>query len=137
MPNPVALVPGSGGARADRGAVVARSRYLRFFPDRLLYLLDRLTEREFAAYCRLAMEYLHFDGELAANDRQLAEVAKLTPKAWQTLRYKLLTLGLCRIEQGRWIDADQASNLAVQRAARARSLVANRARWDRSGKPSP
>ena len=107
----------------------ARTRYVRFFAERGLYLLDRLTEREFVAFYRLSMEFVQLDGALPAADRQLAAVTKLSTKAWGELRDKLLVLGLGRIEHGHWIDDDQLANLQMQRRASERAKSAAAKSW--------
>ena len=99
----------------------ARTRYVRFFAERGLYLLDRLTEREFVAFYRLSSEFVQLDGALHAADKQLAAITKMSAKAWNELRDKLLVLGLGRIEHGHWIDDDQLRNLEIQRRATERA----------------
>lgn len=120
---------------AQAATKAARTRYVRFFAERGLYLLDRLTEREFVAFYRLSMEFVQLDGALPANDKQLAAVVKLSAKAWGELRDKLLMLGLGRIEHGHWVDDDQLANLEMQRRASERARHAISQRWARKGVP--
>lgn len=110
-------------------AKAARTRHVRFFPERLLYLIDRLTPVQIVAFLRLSSEFVQLDGALPANDKHLAAVVKLTPKAWGELRDKLLILGLGRIELGHWIDDDQLRNLEMQRRASEQRTAAVHARW--------
>jgi hypothetical protein len=107
----------------------ARTRHVRFFPERLLYLIDRLTPPQIVAFLRLSSEFVQLDGALPANDKHLATVAKMTPKAWGELRDKLLVLGLGRIEFGHWIDDDQMRNLEMQRRASERAKTAAARSW--------
>lgn len=107
----------------------ARTRYVRLFPEKLLYLIDRLTPVQIVAFLRLSSEFVQLDGALPANDKHLATVAKMTPKAWGELRDKLLLLGLGRIELGHWIDDDQLRNLEMQRRASEQRTQAVQARW--------
>ena len=131
----VPLMP-SAAPLLRAAAKPARSRYVRLFPERLLYLIDRLTEREFVAFCRLASEFVQLDGALAADDKRLAATVKLSPKAWAELRDKLIVLGLGRIEHGHWIDDDQLANLRIQRDASDRARNAINKRWSaRNGVP--
>lgn len=108
----VATAPGKAGLQ----------RYTRHFPGRAFILLDRLTEREFAALFRLQMEFVIMDGHVPADDKHLSGIAKLPRKAWLELKDKLIHLGVCRIENGMWCDDDQAVNLDFQRAASARGV---------------
>jgi hypothetical protein len=107
----------------------ARTRYVRLFPERLLYLIDRLTERELVAFLRLSSEFVQLDGALPADDKRLAVTVKLKAKAWDELRDKLIVLGLGRIEHGHWIDDDQLRNLEVQRRSSEQRTLAVQARW--------
>lgn len=103
-----------------------RTRYVRLFPERTLYMLDRLSDREFIAAYRLMMEFVITDANLPADDAHLACITKLSAKAWAMLRDKLLQLGLGRIEHGFWIDDDQLANLDMQRAASMRGAAGGR-----------
>ena len=107
----------------------ARTRYVRLFPEKLLYLIDRLTPVQIVAFLRLSSEFVQLDGALPANDKHLATVAKMTPKAWGELRDKLLVLGLGRIELGHWIDDDQLRNLEIQRRVSEQRTHAVQTRW--------
>jgi hypothetical protein len=107
----------------------ARTRYVRIFPERLLYVVDRLTPVQCVAFLRLSSEFVQLDGALPADDRRLAAVAKLSAKAWGELRDLLLTLGLGRIEHGHWIDDDQLRNLEIQRRASEQRTLAVQSRW--------
>ena len=113
----------------------ARTRHVRFFPERLLYLIDRLSPVQIGAFLRLSSEFVQLDGALPANDKHLAAVVKLTPKAWGELRDKLLMLGLGRIELGHWIDDDQLRNLEMQRRASEQRTAAVQARWRKAKAP--
>ena len=108
-----------------------RTRFVRLFPERLDFLLARLSARELAAYLRILNEYAVRDGDMPAADRAMREITKLSNGAWAALRDRLITLGICRIENGRWIDEDQDANLRRQRefseAQRQRAL----GRWAR------
>ena len=107
----------------------ARTRYVRLFPEKLLYLIDRLSPVQIVAFLRLSSEFVQLDGALPANDKHLATVAKVTPKAWGELRDKLLVLGLGRIELGHWIDDDQLRNLEIQRRVTEQRTRAVQTRW--------
>ena len=107
----------------------ARTRYVRLFPEKLLYLIDRLPPVQIVAFLRLSSEFVQLDGALPANDKHLATVAKMTPKAWAELRDKLLVLGLGRIELGHWIDDDQLRNLEIQRRVSEQRTHAVQTRW--------
>lgn len=124
----------SGGAglrvvEAMPPSKTGRTRYVRLFPERMLFLLDQLTDRELVCVLRLSMAYVIADGDLPADDRRLAGFTKLSPKAWAELRDKLLLLGLGRIEAGQWIDDDQLSNLKIQRSVSERGKRGAAARW--------
>jgi hypothetical protein len=110
----------------------ARTRYVRLFPEKLLYLIDRLTPVQIVAFMRLSSEFVQVDGALPANDKHLATVAKMTPKAWGELRDKLLVLGLGRIELGHWIDDDQLRNLEIQRRVSEQRTRAVQTRWSKA-----
>lgn len=107
----------------------ARTRYVRLFPEKLLYLIDRLTPVQIVAFLRLSSEFVQLDGVLPAADKHLATVAKMTPTAWGELRDKLLVLGLGRIELGHWIDDDQLRNLEIQRRVSEQRTLAVQTRW--------
>lgn len=109
-----------------------RTRYMRFFPERLFYMLDQLTEREMVAALRLSLAYVIADGDLADDDKRMASITKLSAKAWPELRDKLLLLGLGRVEAGQWIDDDQLANLRIQRNVSARGKRGAQARWGAS-----
>lgn len=106
-----------------------RTRYLRLFPERLVFMLDQLTPAEFYATLRLQLAYVVADGDLQADDRRLAAVTKLSAKGWAALRDKLLLLGLGRIEAGQWIDDDQLRNLQVQRRVSEKARAGAAKRW--------
>lgn len=115
-------------AEAPR-AKTGRTRYLRHFPERLTYMLDQLTPSEFYATCRLQLAYVIADGDLPDDERRLAALAKVAPKAWLALREKLLLLGLGRVEAGQWIDDDQLANLQVQRRVSEKGRLGATRRW--------
>lgn len=110
-----------------------RTRFVRYFPERVLFMLDQLTAKEFVAMARLAMAYVIADGDLPADDRRLASITKLSAKAWTELRDKALLLGLGRIERGQWIDDDQLGNLLVQRRTSERGKRGAAGRWGDRG----
>ena len=105
------------------GGKSGRTRFLRLFPERSLFMLDRLNEREFVATYRLMMEFVITDGQVPADDKHLASVTKLSTKSWAAVRDKLLQLGLGRIEHGFWVDDDQLASLEIQRAASRRGAA--------------
>lgn len=106
-----------------------RTRYVRHFPERALFMLDQLTPGEFCAAYRLALAYVIADGGLRADDRHLASITKLPAKAWLQLRDKLLLLGLGRVDSGMWVDDDQLANLLVQRRVSERGRRGAAGRW--------
>lgn len=106
-----------------------RTRYLRLFPERLVFMFDQLTPAEFYATLRLQLAYVVADGDLQADDRRLAAVTKQSAKGWAALRDKLLLLGLGRIEAGQWIDDDQLRNLQVQRRVSEKARAGAAKRW--------
>jgi len=106
-----------------------RTRYVRIFPERMLFLLDQLSDRELVCVLRLAMAYVISDGDMQADDKRLASVTKLSLKAWADLRDKLLLLGLGRVQAGMWIDDDQLANLMIQRSVSERGKRGAAARW--------
>jgi hypothetical protein len=109
-------------------AKTGHSRYIRLFPERVLFAAELLTDHELVAWLRLALAYVVRDGELPADDAHLAAVTK-TGKKWPALREKLLMLGLGRIESGQWIDDHQQSSLELQRSQSFRGSKGAAARW--------
>jgi len=109
-----------------------RTRYLRLFPERLLFLFDQLSDRELVCVLRLSMAYVIADGDLPADDKRLATITKLPARAWAELRDKLLLLGLGRVQAGQWIDDDQLENLRIQRSVSERGKRGAAARWKAS-----
>lgn len=109
-----------------------RTRYVRLFPERMLFLLDQLSARELVCVLRLSMAYVIADGDLRADDKRLASITKLSLKSWAELRDKLLLLGLGRVEAGQWIDDDQLGSLQIQRRVSERGKRGAAARWKAS-----
>lgn len=107
----------------------ARHRYVRLFPERLLLLLHCLSATELRAYIYLLHEYVLKDGQLAADDKELARVARLKPEGWQVLRAKLIDVGIGKVVGKLWVDEDQAKNLEIQRAASERQRKRAEQRW--------
>jgi hypothetical protein len=127
--NVVSLQP----ARAHSKPKTGRTRYVRFFAERLCFVLDGLEADEVVGWLRLTKAYVGSDGLLVADDKHLAVVTKIG-KRWPALRDKLLALGLGRVDGGRWIDDDQDRNLEIQRRLSGRGSKAAIARWgDRHG----
>jgi hypothetical protein len=106
----------------------ARQSFVRFFPERLLFVDAHLDDREQTAWLRLARVFTSADGVLPCDDKALALVTK-TGKRWPDFRDKLIALGLGRIENGHWIDDDQLRNLECQRKARERGTAGAVALW--------
>jgi len=103
-----------------------RNRYIRLFPERLLYVLEMLTDQEVKSWLRVTIAYAVADGELRTE--HLASISK-AGKRWPDLRDKLLALGLGRIEGDRWIDDDQERSLAIQRSSSERGRRGAAGRW--------
>lgn len=106
-----------------------RTRYLRIFPERATFLLDRLDDKQVGAWLRLALEFVIRDGQVADDDKALARITRLSVRSWRELRATLVELGLGRVVDGRWIDDDQQENLNRQNAFIERQRGAARARW--------
>jgi hypothetical protein len=101
---------------------------VRLFPERILFAMENLTERETVAWLRLTMAYVTRDGHLPADDKTLSMITK-SGKRWPELRAKLVMLGLARIGSGWWVDDDQDVNLEIQRGLSRRAIKANAKRW--------
>jgi hypothetical protein len=108
---------------------VGAQRFVRLFPERIIFLVDILTPSEWPAYMRLLQEYAAVDGQLDASDAKMMAVTRLAPKAWTALRDKLLQRRLARIEGGLWIDDHQNSSLDIQRNGSARGRAGAAGRW--------
>lgn len=117
-------------ATAKPGNKTSRTRYVRFFPERLMFATAVLTPPEVVAWMRLTLAFVMRDGVLPADDRALAGITQ-TGQRWPALRDKLLDLGLGRIEGGLWVDDDQHRNLEIQRRSSERGTKGATARWTR------
>jgi hypothetical protein len=106
----------------------SRTRFMRLFPERVLYVIEMLTPPEMVAWMRLSLAYVMRDGVLPADDKALAHITRRGTR-WPALRDKLLMLGLGRIEGGLWVDDDQARNLEIQRLGSERGRTGANARW--------
>lgn len=105
-----------------------RTRYLRFFSERIYFLIEHLSDREVVAFMRLSAAYVVKDGNLPADDKSMATITK-TAGRWSEFRDKLIALGLGRVEGNRWIDDDQQANLDIQHRVRERASKGASARW--------
>ena len=121
---------------SDPAAIVAprlpktgRSRYVRLFPERNLFLFDQLDAKEHFAYLKLLTAYVIRDGVVPDDPKQIAKVCGITRKSWASLRAKLIDLGLGRVEEGRWVDDDQDRSLELQRRYSEKQRQRVRARW--------
>lgn len=117
----------------SRRPKTGRTRYLRIFPERATFLLDRLDDDEFVAAFRLALEYVIRDGQISDDDQALARVTKMPLRRWRGLKQTLIEIGVGRVMAGRWLDDDQQANLDLQNAFTARQREAAHARWRRRG----
>jgi len=106
-----------------------RQRYVRFFPDRIIFLQANLSPRLFMAYLRLCAMVAVNDGLAPDDDKVLAQFSGLPIAGWRELRSKLEMLGLAGGENGRWIDRDQQAAFELQRRGTARGMAGAEARW--------
>ena len=109
-----------------------RNTYVRYFPERLTFMLDMLTGEEFIATMRLSMYYVICGGELAADDGELAEATRLSSSKWLKLKRKLINLGLGKVENSYWVDDDQLHNIRIQQSSSERGKRGAMARWGAS-----
>jgi len=114
---------------ATRLPKTGRTRYLRIFPERALFLLDRLDDAKFVAAFRLILEYVMRDGRIDDNDQALARITKLSGRGWAELKEILIELGVGRVDNGRWIDDDQQANLDHQQGLSERGKRGAAGRW--------
>lgn len=109
-----------------------RSRYLRLFhlfPERALFLLNRLSDPQFVAALRMALEYVMRNGQVPDDDAANARATKLSLRAWRELRGILIEIGVGRVENGRWIDDDQQASLDIQNRLADRGMRGAAGRW--------
>jgi hypothetical protein len=104
---------GDGSTRPRKSG---RTRFLRWFPERLEFLLAHLDAADLAAYLRITVAYVVRGADLPGDDRKLARIARLKPAAWAGLRDQLQDLGIAQVIDGRWRDADQDRNIELQEA---------------------
>jgi hypothetical protein len=116
------------GAQKTGNNKNGHNRYVRFFPAELTFAAEMLSDREMVAWLRLTLAYVVRDGVLPDDDGHLSVITK-TGKQWPTLREKLLTFGLGRIEAGQWIDDHQRSSLDLQRGQSLRGSKGAAVRW--------
>lgn len=111
--------------------MTGRSRYVRLFPERVYFLLARLTDREVVAYLRVVNDYVVRDGQVQFDDKALAKVAGISSRAWSDLRDKLVELGIVKVDGDKFVDPDQSASLEIQRATSERQRGNAMRRWKR------
>jgi hypothetical protein len=123
--NVVALKDYSGSGKPKTG----RTRYVRFFPERLYFLVVHLTEREMVAYLRFVAKYVVGNGAPKDEPKALAPMVGLSAAAWTNLRTKLIEMGVIALVDGHLVDEDQQKNLDIQRKTSERQARIARKKW--------
>lgn len=115
---------------------MAQFSMMPLWTDALVADTTDLTTVEFGAYMLLLVAMWRKGGRLPDDDRKLANIARLTPKAWASVRPSLMPFLEVRegeITQGRLLDElEQARKSSAKQAGRAK---ARWAKYDRGSGP--
>ena len=108
-----------------------RNRFVRLFPERMDFLINRLTPKQLVAYMKILSVYCSFEGDLR-GEVKLRVTSGLSKKEWPAFVELLGGLGIAAFVGDKWVDADQDTNIKIQKSSSERQATRARNRWEKN-----